>query len=187
MVFNKKGIGVGQVFVFIIAAITFALIMIFGYQAITGFLESGEEVAFVQFKTDLEKSVKKIYTEYGSVRIEKFHPPADFEKICFVNMDYDFSPEEKKKLCTENAVACDVLEEVESGIAEGRCLTGYGCVEKNVFLKPQTPVPIKVYQISISDSEGEEQFGFICEDIVQGSFSIVLEGKGDHTELSKVG
>ena len=44
---DKKGIGVGQVFVFIVAALSFALILIFGYKAISGFLKSGEDVAFV--------------------------------------------------------------------------------------------------------------------------------------------
>ena len=58
---DKKGLGVGQVFIFIVAALTFALILMFGYRAIAGFLKSGEDVAFVQFKTGLESSVKKIY------------------------------------------------------------------------------------------------------------------------------
>jgi len=44
---NKKGLAIGQVFIFIVAAITFALIMIFGYKAISGFISSGEEVEFV--------------------------------------------------------------------------------------------------------------------------------------------
>jgi len=64
MALGKKGIGVGQVFIFIVAALSFALILIFGYRAIAGFLNSGEEVAFVQFKTSLESSIKKIYTEF---------------------------------------------------------------------------------------------------------------------------
>ena len=72
MIIGKKAMGVGQVFIFIVAAITFALIMIFGYKAISGFVSTGEDVAFVQFKTDLENSVRKIYTEYGAVRIESF-------------------------------------------------------------------------------------------------------------------
>ena len=66
--FSKKAMGVGEVFVYIIAALTFALIMIFGYKAINQFLEKGQQVEFVQFKTELESSVKNIYSEYGSVR-----------------------------------------------------------------------------------------------------------------------
>ncbi|MBT4805178.1 hypothetical protein HON71_03325 [Candidatus Woesearchaeota archaeon] len=186
MIYNKKGMGVGQVFVFIVAALTFALIMIFGYQTISKIIISGEEVAFVQFKTDLEDSVKKIYTEFGAIRIEKFFPPEKFEHICFVNMNYDFSVEEKEALCKENPLACDVLDEAQLGVEEGRCFTGYDCVEKNIFFKPQSTVAIKVYQISLADSEGEEEFGFLCKKIIQGTFSLGLEGKGDHTELFDV-
>ena len=43
---NKKAMGVGQVFVFIIAALSFALIMIFGYKMISSFITSGEKIEF---------------------------------------------------------------------------------------------------------------------------------------------
>lgn len=160
--------GIGQVFVFIVAAITFALIMIFGYKAITGFLKSGEDVAFVQFKTDLESSIKKIYTEYGSVRIEKFTIPAKYKQICFVDLDkpYDLS------LCKLDQIACSVWEDS----------LDYDHVDENVFLKPLAPVKIKVNRISIFSDDGKN---FLCVPIYNGIFSILLEGKGDHTELSK--
>ena len=103
---NKKGLGVGQVFVFIVAGITFALIMIFGYNAISGFLKSGEDVAFVQFKTDLESSIKKIYTEFGSVRVEKFTLPAKYTQVCFVDLDAEYDDE----LCQFDQAACSVWE-----------------------------------------------------------------------------
>ncbi len=182
---GKKAMGIEQVFVFMIAALTFALIMIFGYQAISGFLESGEEVEFVQFKNNLELAVKTIYTEYNSVRIKDFDLPARFEQICFLDLNYfvEEHPDELQELCSKDLAACEIVEEAKSGVNEGRCETGYECVDQNVFLKPQATVPIKVYLISILD-EKEEPAGFICPPINAGSFSLVLEGKGDHTELS---
>lgn len=170
---DKRGIGVGQVFIFIIAAITFALILIFGYRAITGFLKSGEEVAFVQFKTGLESSVKKIYAEFGSVRVERYSTPLGYNQICFVDLDkpYDDS------LCNFDQVACSVWKiAAESG-------KGYEGVEENVFLTPPAPVPIKVYRISVEDKDGKD---FLCIPIKQGAFSIVMEGRGDKTLLSEV-
>ncbi len=168
---GKKGLGVGQVFVFIVAAITFAFIMIFGYRAISGFLQSGEEVAFVQFKTGLESSIKKLYTEYGSVRVETFTLPAQYRQICFVDMDADKDTKELEKLCVLDQVACSVWESS----------TGYDSIDENVFLKPSAPVKMKVHTISINPEQGK---GFLCVPIKQGSFSVVLEGKGDRTELS---
>ena len=163
---NKKGMGVGQVFVFIIAAITFALIMIFGYKSIAGFLKSGENVEFVQFKTDLETSIKKIHTEYDSVRIEQFKASTKFNQICFIDLDYSPTEEEVAGLCKKNGFACTVWEES----------TGYDTADENVFLTPPSPVQIKVHKIKMEN-------GNLCLDINRGNFELVLIGKGDHTEL----
>jgi hypothetical protein len=181
---GKKAMGIGQVFVFIVAAVTFALIMIFGYSAITSFLESGEEVEFVQFKTDLENSIKKIYTEYSSVRVKDFSLPVKYEQICFINLEYpvDEITLEMEELCKLDAAACDVWADARSIQNSGK--NGFENVDQNVFLKPPA-MKIKTYHISISDPEGEEKLGFLCEKITNGRFSIVLEGKGDLTELSK--
>ena len=170
---DKKGIGVGQVFIFIIAALTFALILIFGYRAITGFLKSGEDVAFVQFKTGLESSVKKIYTEFGSVRVERYSTPLLYSQICFVDLDKPYD----EGLCTFDQVACSIWK----GTSDAG--TGYDGVDENVFLTPPAPVKIKVYRISIEDTDGKN---FLCIPIQQGAFNIVMEGRGDKTLLSKV-
>ncbi|HLD39979.1 MAG TPA: hypothetical protein VJB13_02460 [Candidatus Nanoarchaeia archaeon] len=170
---DKKGIGVGQVFVFIVAALSFALILIFGYKAISGFLKSGEDVAFVQFKTGLESDIKKIYTEFGSVRVEKYAPPTTYNQICFVDLDQPYDPD----LCNFDQVACSVWGGASNA---GK---GYEGADENVFLTPPAPVKIKVYRISMEDKSGKN---FLCVPIQQGAFSIVMEGKGDKTLLSRV-
>lgn len=172
---NKRGVGVGQVFVFIIAAVTFALVMIFGYKAINGFLESGEDVAFIQFKNDLESSVKKIYTEYGAVRIEEFTTPLTYEQICFVDMEYTPNEEEVSSLCAVNQVACSAWQ-----VGSGSDFSG---VEENVFLTPSAPVKMKVYRLEFV---GEENH-FLCIPIKNGHFSLALEGRGDKTKISVPG
>ncbi len=172
--FGKKAMGIGQVFIFIIAAITFALIMIFGYKAINGFMQSGEQVEFVQFKNDLEGSVKKIYTEDGSIRVEKFHLPQQFEQICFVDLDYQASQEEIDELCSFDQSACLPWEESET----------YETGSENVFLSPPQIVKIKVHKITVTDLD-ENAKGFLCLPVNSGQFQMVLEGKGDHTELSE--
>ncbi|MBR9683603.1 hypothetical protein GOV03_03615 [Candidatus Woesearchaeota archaeon] len=174
---GKKGMSIGMVFMFMLAVITFAVIMIFGYKAITDFMGSGEKVEFYQFKTDLESAVKKIYTEYGSVRIETFYLSAKYEKICFVDLEYE-GDRSNEELCIAGSedyapIACDVWETAED----------YAGAEENVFLKPLPPADsptIKVYQIEL----GEE--GYLCLDVVKGRFKLQLEGLGDRTEISKV-
>ncbi len=183
---SKKGVGIGQVFIFIVAAITFSLIMIFGYRAINSFLHSGEQVQFVQFKTDLESSIKKIYTEYGSIRRVQYHPPARYHQICFVDMDYENINKEMEQLCALDPVACDVWSEAAKAKESGK-KKGYDAVDENVFLSPKDSglVAMKVHQISIYDENPDAPHGFLCMPIVEGIFSLTLEGKGDHTELSK--
>lgn len=164
--FNKKGLGVGEVFVFIVAALTFALVMIFGYKAITDFLQSGEKVAFFQFKTNLESSVKRIYTEYGSVRVEHFTLPAKYSQICFVDLDAPPDP---------------ALRDLDLGAyALWEMSSGYDTIGENVFLKPVAP-KIKVHKISINSPDGKD---FLCLPVKDGQFTIILEGKGDKTEIS---
>ena len=50
----------GQVFIFILAGALFILILTYGYKAIAGFSERSEQVALVEFQTNLESSVKSI-------------------------------------------------------------------------------------------------------------------------------
>ncbi len=151
-----------------VAAITFAFIMIFGYSAIGDFLDKGETVEFYQFKSELENSIKRIYSEYGSVRQEDYQLPGEYSQICFVDLDSDYDD----TLCEYDAIACDVWETAyNSG-------DGYDGADENVFLKPSAPVAMKVYKISIDD-------GFICMDINNGLFTLRLEGLGSRTKLSE--
>jgi len=177
---NKRGIAIGQIFIYIVAAITFALIMIFGYKMITDFQKKGEGVEFFQFKNDLETDVKKIYTEYGAIRNLNLRTPTKYSQICFVNLDLDPKtvPVELQSLCEKDPYACDVWQEAWNNPQN----QGYFAVDENVFLTPaaEGQPPIKVYKISLA---GENQ-GYLCLPIRQGSFSFTLEGKGDHTEIS---
>ena len=84
-----KGLAIGQVFIYVLVALTFSVIMIFGYKSITEFVQRGEEVQFYQFKTDLESSIQRIYTEYKSVRESTFYVPARYTRICFVDVSKD--------------------------------------------------------------------------------------------------
>ena len=176
---NRKAIGIGEVFVYIVSALTFALIMIFGYKAIGGFLDRGEQVEFYQFKTDLENSVKKIYTEYGSVRREEFRLPTKYTKICFVDVEFTLSAidAEIQNLCGINQVACDVWKSVQNIPDADKFIS----VEQNVFLTPIAPVPIKVYKIRIKDGSG-----YLCPEINNGKFCLELEGLGGSTQISKI-
>ena len=166
---NKKGMGIGQVFVFITAAITFAFILIFGYSAVNDFLDKGETVEFYQFKNSVESSVKKIFSEYGAVRHETFRVPVVHKQVCFVDLDTAYNVE----LCSLDPLACDVWETAfDSG-------QGYDGADQNVFLQPPGDAAIKVFKLEIEN-------GFLCIPIEGGSFELRLEGKGSRTKIDAV-
>ncbi len=169
---NSKGVGVSQVFIYIIAAITFAVIMIFGYNAITDFIEKGEQVQFIEFSNKLQSDIVRLYSEYGSVREFSYTPPTKHTQICFVNLDYtELNKEDEiQRLCQKDPVACEVWLTADSSAD----------ADQNVFLVPPGFAKIKVSAI-----ETEEGTGFFCEDVVEGSFTIRLEGLGDRTRVGK--
>jgi len=185
---NHKGVGVAQVFIFMLAAVSFILILIFGYRAIQGFLSSGEGVQLVQFKTELDSSITKIYTEYGSVREENYKAPTHYQKICFVNLEYPATATDIANLKKENFQAGLALEEARNfQISEQKSEAGYKNVDENVFLSPSTErlTSIKT-KIGISignESDPTAEYPYACVPIRNGAFSLILEGKGDRTKI----
>src|SRR3989338_11566318 len=129
---SKKGLGIGQVFIFIVAALTFALIMIFGYKSITQFIEKGEQIEFVQFKSDLESSIKRIYSQYGARSTQQFTLPGKYEQICFVDLEAnEETPGQVDQLCTKNQAACLAWQDALAVTDPKEKFAG---VDENVFL-----------------------------------------------------
>ncbi|MBW2963690.1 hypothetical protein KY306_02865 [Candidatus Woesearchaeota archaeon] len=186
---KSKGVVVGQVFIYIIAVIVFALVLIFGYQAITGFLEKGEKVAYLTFKTDLENAIKNVYSDFGTVAIYSgknvLAVPVDYEEICFVDLDKPVTI--NITFCNENPIICDSWRTAYgSGVTKGT--SGWQEGDQNVFLKPIGLSPIKVYKITVdTDEDGEEELsddGYLCLPVIQGKLFMRVEGMGDHTFVS---
>jgi hypothetical protein len=184
---GKKGLAIAQVFIFILAAFTFSMIMIFGYRAIEKLLVVGEETQMVDFENGLKNAVERIYTESKSLRVEKFYVPGDYQEICFIDLDYPAEKIdlEKGSLCQRSPSACQAWEEASLAQKSGK--SGYASGEENVFLEPSQAGmhPLKVYRITLIDTAGKES-GFLCSPLKKGAFSLMLEGKGDHAELSSV-
>ena len=170
---QKKGLVVGQVFVFIIAVVVFGLVLLFGYKMVGWFIDKGDDVQFYQFKTDLETAFQRIYTEYGSVRILTFHLPTKYKEICFIDLNKNplDSQDPASDYCQTHPLGCDLWSDT---YLNGKYLSG----EENVLLNPIAPVKIKVSSIAADK-------GNLCIDITGGTFDVFVEGKGDHAFVSK--
>ncbi|MBW2986520.1 hypothetical protein KY333_04075 [Candidatus Woesearchaeota archaeon] len=155
---NKKAQMVGQIFVFVVAAIIFILILTYGYRAISSFLDRSEQVALIDFKSDLESSTEVIKRDYGSVRKLNLRVPDKYQELCIVDVNN-----------------CDGLE-ASRPLLYSACLAG----SENVFLVPKQEMPIFLKDITIKDSRG-----FVCVPIAGGNTVLRLEGLGKSTQISE--
>ena len=172
---SKKAQIIGQVFVFVLAAILFSLILLYGYKVIVGFGERSKQVALIELETNLEGIVKSISIDYGSVKIKEFRIPSDFNAICFVDMDYTGNLADT--LGVEHPI---IYNTVKSNIGAGDKGT------QNVFLIPLSDTPLKIGDIAIEQDSNNLRYddGYLCIDIVKGRIKLRLEGLGDKTGVS---
>ncbi|MBD3304658.1 hypothetical protein GF343_05970 [Candidatus Woesearchaeota archaeon] len=154
---NKRAQMIGQIFVFVVAAIIFILILTYGYKAISNFLARSEQVALIDFKSDLESAVEVIKRDYDSVRKVELRLPKRFNELCVVDVD-----------------KCGALK-ASRPLMYSLCLAG----SENVFLVPKQETPIFLPDISVPDP------GFVCVPVAGGKAVLRLEGLGKSTLVSE--
>lgn len=167
-----------QVFVYMVAAFVFAIIIFFGYKSITGFMEKGEELAFIDFKTDIEGAIQRISSDYGSVVVyNQRNPitiPRKYEEICFVDLDANLDPK-ASPICDSSSeefrpIICDSWRDDRAE------QPGWHIGNTNVFLEPIGLYPINVYKMEIKK-------GYLCIPIIDGRIDFKVEGMGDKTRV----
>jgi len=157
----------GQVFIYIMAAILAVSIMIYGYRTIKGFGERTEQISLVRFKTDLEAEIRQIASDFGSVKKVELGLPAKYTKVCFVDFE---KGAEGSEICTGgnpnfNPLGCDAWKDQTH----------------NTFLVPWTDFVIKTGSIRV-DPDGD---GALCVPAVNNRITLRLEGLGDKTLISE--
>ena len=155
---KSKGQVEGQIIVFILAIVIFSLIIVYGYNAITGFRDRADQVLFIEFKTDLTSTVDKIADDYGSERKERFSLLSEITRVCFIGKD-DVS-------FAGNEIIQDA---VESGS------------EDNIFLLKNS----RLYDsFEVGPLEIDDQLTDQCLPVVDGVVKIKFIGLGDAAEIS---
>jgi len=162
MKFSKKAQIIGQAFIFILAAVLAVLIIAYGYKAISTFVSQADEISFVSFKTDLEKQIRIMASDFGSVKKLELQMPGSYQLLCLVDLEKR-SQAQSSNICNpENEdyipEVCDAWE--TSGSVE------------NVFL-----IPIKSFKVSAMEIPN----GYLCVRPKANKIILRLEGKGDKT------
>src|SRR3989344_5730320 len=84
---SKKAQMISQVFVFVIAALLFGLVLFFGYRAISQFIDVKDDVVLIGFKNDLEKQVRQVKSSFGTTRTSDLRLPAKYTELCVVDLN----------------------------------------------------------------------------------------------------
>jgi hypothetical protein len=162
-----------QVFVFMLAAIVFSLVFLFGYKAIGDILKNAEYVSHVKFKNEIESTFKKIAPTQNVMK-KDFVLPSGHDRICFFDRGEDI---DNNDLCGNNkvhttSVLCDAWKD-------------NGNVSNNVYLSPMGPFSFKTPRVQmISDLDIIQPV--YCYNATRGRITLKLIGKGNRVIIEQV-
>ena len=157
---TEKAQIVGQVFIFILAAIIFGVIVLYGYQAISNFMSKSGEIAIASFQQELTNSVESIKRDFGSVTKTELTLPTKYSTLCILDSD-----------TTKNI--CDTGQPLQQQYP--RLCAAWKTEAQNIFLLPGTQA------MQISDISTPS--GYFCVQNT-GKIKLRMEGLGDKAQVS---
>lgn len=149
-----------QIFVWAIAAIMMTLLLLFGYRAIKGLSDRGEQVQYIEFQNQLKSTVEGT-RDYGSERRVSFNAPVGFKKVCFVRTYPD--------LPSQDVIPSDypiIKDQVQSRVKDA-----------NVFLIKD--ITEESFYIGDVDVDGD----ILCIEVVRGEVNIRIKGFGRYAKI----
>lgn len=162
----KKSQISGQVFIYILAAMLFVLILIWGVKAISDLKVKSEQAALIDLKTELSSAIKSVRST-ADVKKRTLVLPSNFDKICFI--DLNAYAEQNAGIKQESTMIYDSWKDR---------------VRQNVFLLPRGDFEMYIDKLEVNEPGGKR---WLCINAVNGQVSLRLEGKGDRTKVSKWG
>ena len=166
----KKGQIAGQVFVYILAALIFGAVFLFGYRAIDAFLEKQEEVVITEMNSNLRNSIQRIAPS-SDIEVSRIRIPEQFKRVCFIDLRINLATDSTARASTP---VCNRNHEDYYPLA---CLSWQDNISQNVFFDPMTEIALDVGPIELQD-------GSMCVGVQQGAISLKLQGKGDRTRIT---
>lgn len=167
----RKAQIVGQVFIYVLAAIVFSIILLFGYKAISGFMDRGSEVALLDLKQEVQSAIRSIASS-PDVEKKTLYIPNKYQTICFLG---NVTDGEKTSTCLCNGVpGCKGINESDENALI--CDAWRSGTKQNVFLVPLADIEIVVDRIVLDDH-------YLCVPVAQGRVELRLEGMGRATRI----
>lgn len=137
-----------QLLIYIVAILLVALILLFGYRSIRGFIDKGDEAQLLNLKNDLTSTIERVSLSFGEVSIQTFTFPAKYKEICFVSSD---------KISSRNSDGIPDLI-IQAAVRDGS--------DSNIFLVQDAPEPFAdVGSITVAN-------GYFCEPFIRGQLRL---------------
>jgi len=168
----KRAQIIGQVFILILAAAVFIMILLYGYKAVSQFSERSKQVAFVSFEEDFKKAVKDASLDYGGVKKLELTLPSGYQELCVF-----CSPDFKSSWTGCNNIVSPEYQQLQQDHPLLVESWNGGKSAQNVFLVPFAETPINIDRVEVAT------VGF-CTNVIQGRVTLKLEGKGDRVVVS---
>ena len=160
-----------QVFVYILGVIVMSLILLYGYRAVKGMMNRGEQTSLIKFKSDVKSTITTVSQDYGSVKVAEFEIPPNFRAVCFVNLNYN-----PTHLLSPAKINQDKFPYISDRVYD---IIHHNSQKQNMFLMPQGTESDYVGNITV------EAQGFQCFNVSQGKLKLKIEGFGNRARLSE--
>ncbi|MCX6706555.1 MAG: hypothetical protein NT001_00215 [Candidatus Woesearchaeota archaeon] len=158
-----------MVFVYVMAAVIIAMILLFGYKAIGKLMETTSVTETAKFKVDL-KNILTEDTTYGKNDFVRIRIPSGYEELCFVKSNLDSSNDAVKEFLKRYPQALDIAESAN-----------------NVFLGNSNgkidSFSVSTFEIYPGSAYGEDAF---CVREQSGELKFRIEGMGDSALIVNV-
>ncbi|MEA3430694.1 MAG: hypothetical protein U9R08_05455 [Nanoarchaeota archaeon] len=155
-----------HLFIYIAAIIMVALILLFGYRAISNFVGKGEQATLLSVEQDLVSEVDRVSVSFGEVSIREFNFPGKYSALCLVDSSVvEGAPGDTSGLYASQLALMNDYPLLQGAIESGS--------ESNVFL-------IKDGVSESFSDVGLVQItsGFKCVNLTRGSARLRFDWKG---------
>ena len=160
---KKAQIG-GQIFIYILGLIIFSSLLIYGYKAVKDFRDRGDEVLLLKLYKDMDSSIQKTASDYGTVLKKELVIPSGYDEVCFVEKGKYSSTAD---FCNDkHPIICDYWKDN----APENMFLMEGGLSKNEF--------------AIGDIVIENDESAFCMDVTNGEVLLKIEGKGNYAVIS---
>lgn len=151
---------ISQVFIYVITLLIVALVLFYGYRAISIFKEKADQVSFLQMKNDMENAVKSVSVDFGTVKTREIPLPQNINEVCIVSTH--------PGLPQLSGTPYPLIEDsVNSGVSKSVFLIGDRNVKESFYVE-------KVYV------DG----GIVCIPSISNKLVLKMEGRGNHAIIS---